>query len=63
MTARVNTVFQVLDTLKADIKDVSQTEGISQELLWVAIRQQADYELLLLAEQAKTHAALAQATL
>ena len=63
MTARVNTIFQVLDTLKADIKDVSQTEGISQELLWVAIRQQADYELLLLAEQAKTHAALAQATL
>ena len=49
MTARVNTIFQVLDTLKADIKDVSQTEDISQELLWVAIRQQADYELLLLA--------------
>ena len=50
MTARVNTVFQVLDTLKADIKDVSLSEDISQELLWVAIRQQADYELLLLAD-------------
>ena len=49
MTARVNTIFQVLDTLKADIKDVSLSEDISQELLWVAIRQQADYELLLLA--------------
>ena len=63
MTARVNTIFQVLDTLKADIKDVSQSEGISQELMWVAIRQQADYELLLLAERTKAHAALVQATL
>ena len=63
MTARVNTIFQVLDTLKADIKDVSQTEGISQDLLWVMIRQQADYELLLLAEKANAHSALAQATL
>ena len=51
MTARVNTIFQVLDTLKADVKDVSFHEEISQELLLVAIRQQADYELLLLAEK------------
>ena len=50
MTARVNNVFQVLDSLKKDINAVSLSEGISQELLWVAIRQQADYELLLLAD-------------
>mgnify|MGYP001396606401 FL=1 len=53
MTARVNTIFQVLDTLKADIKDVSEVDDISPELLWIMIRQQADYELLLLAEQMK----------
>ena len=63
MTARVNNVFQVLDSLKKDINAVSLSEGISQDLLWVMIRQQADYELLLLAEKANAHSALAQATL
>ena len=63
MSARVNTIFQVLDTLKADIKDVSEVDDISPELLWIMIRQQADYELLLLAEKAKAYAALAEATL
>ena len=63
MTARVNNVFQVLDSLKKDINAVSSTEGISQDLLWVLVRQQADYELLLLAEQAKAYTALAEATL
>ena len=53
MTARVNNIFQVLDALKADIEAVSTSEGISQDLLWILVRQQADYELLLLAEQMK----------
>ena len=51
MAARVNTIYQVLDTLKADIKDVCESEEISADLLWLLIRQQADYELLLLADQ------------
>ena len=63
MTARVNTIFQTLNTFKADIEDISKVEGISQDLLWVLVRQQADYELLLLAEQTKAHTALAEATL
>ena len=63
MTARVNSIFQVLDALKADIEAVSVSEGVSKDLLWVLIRQQSDYELLLLAEQAKSYAALAEATL
>ena len=53
MTARVNNVFQVLDSLKKDINAVSLSEGISQDLLWIMVRQQADYELLLLAERMK----------
>jgi hypothetical protein len=53
MTARVNNIFQVLDSLKADIDAVSVSEGVSPDLLWILVRQQADYELLLLAEQAK----------
>ena len=53
MTARVNNIFQVLDSLKADIDAVSVSEGVSRDLLWILVRQQADYELLLLAEQMK----------
>ena len=63
MTARVNSIFQVLDALKADVEAVSKSEGVSQDLLWIMVRQQADYELLLLAEKAKAYAALAEATL
>tara|TARA_B100001094_G_scaffold87621_1_gene83810 strand:- start:875 stop:1036 length:162 start_codon:yes stop_codon:yes gene_type:complete len=53
MTARVNTIFQTLNTFKSDIEDIAKVEGISQDLLWILVRQQADYELLLLAEQIK----------
>ena len=63
MTARVNNIFHVLETLKADIEAVSLSEGVSKDLLWILVRQQSDYELLLLAEKAKAHTALAQATL
>tara|TARA_B100000073_G_scaffold205445_1_gene170410 strand:- start:36 stop:227 length:192 start_codon:yes stop_codon:yes gene_type:complete len=63
MTARVNNIFHVLETLKADIEAVSLSEGVSKDLLWILIRQQSDYELLLLAEQAKSYSALAAATL
>ena len=51
MTARVNNIFQVLDSLKADVEAVSLSESVSQDLLWILVRQQADYELLLLAER------------
>jgi hypothetical protein len=50
MTARVNNIFQVLDALKADVESVSLSESVSEDLLWILVRQQADYELLLLAE-------------
>ena len=51
MAARVHSVYNVLDTLRADIVDVCKAEGLSPDLLWLLIRQQADYELLLLAEK------------
>ena len=53
MAARVHSVYNVLETIRVDIEDVCKAEGLSPDLLWLLIRQQADYELLLLAEKAK----------
>ena len=51
---RLNNIFQVLETLKGDIASVSLSENISEDLLWILVRQQADYELLLLADDLKS---------
>ena len=53
MAARTHYVGLVIDSLKADIDCCSDEHGISADLLWLLVRQQADYELLLLAEQLK----------
>ena len=50
MTAKVNNVYAVLDRLKDDIEDTCRDEGVSQLLLWLLVRQQADYEMLLIQE-------------
>ena len=50
MTAKVNNVYNVLDRLKDDIEDTCREEGVSQLLLWLLVRQQADYEMLLIQE-------------
>ncbi len=46
MTARVNNVYTVLDQIKSDIQFTCETEGLSPLLMWLLVRQQADYELL-----------------
>ena len=48
MTARVNEVYSILEHLKDHIEDLSNEQGVSALLLWLMVRQQADYELLLL---------------
>ena len=53
MAGRVNNIYQVLDSLKADVIDVCNSEGISLDLFWILVRQQADYELRIIAEKLK----------
>ena len=53
MAARTHYVSLVIDSLKADIDCCAEKHGISADLLWIVVRQQCDYELLLLADQQK----------
>ena len=46
MTARVNTVYVLLDDIKDSVNCVCDREGLSPLLFWLLVRQQADYELL-----------------
>ena len=39
---------EVLDRIKAEINSACEQYEISPELFWVLVRQQADYELLLM---------------
>ena len=53
MTARVKNVYQLLDSLKADIECTCEDEGLSPLLFWLLVRQQADYELMLINDPVK----------
>ena len=46
MTAKVNSVYNVLDQIKSDISITCEEQGLSPLLMWLLVRQQADYELL-----------------
>ncbi len=46
MTAKVNNVYSVLDQIKSDIDITCEKQGLSPLLMWLLVRQQADYELL-----------------
>ena len=50
MTARVKNVYQLLDSIKADVECTCKDEGLSPLLFWLLVRQQADYELMLIQE-------------
>jgi len=50
MTAKVNSVYNVLDQIKSDIESTCEDQGLSPLLMWLLVRQQADYQLLLLQE-------------
>jgi len=48
MAASVTSVYDVLDTIKNEVDILCDKENISPLLVWLVLRQQADYQLLLL---------------
>ena len=48
MTATVTSVYDVLDTIKNEVDILCAKENVSPLLIWLVLRQQADYQLLLL---------------
>ena len=48
MTATVTSVYDVLDTIKNEVDVLCAKENVSPLLIWLVLRQQADYQLLLL---------------
>jgi len=48
MTATVTNVYDVLDTIKNEVDCLCAKENVSPLLVWMVLRQQADYQLLLL---------------
>jgi hypothetical protein len=47
MVASVTNVYDVLDTVKNEVDCLCAKENVSPLLVWLLLRQQADYELLL----------------
>ncbi len=48
MAASVSNVYDVLDTVKNEVDTLCAQENVSELLVWLLLRQQADYQLLLL---------------
>jgi len=48
MAASVTKVYDVLDTVKNEVDILCAQENVSPLLVWLLLRQQADYQLLLL---------------
>ena len=48
MAASVGNVYDVLDCVKNKVEALCKQEGVSPQLVWLLLRQQADYQLLLL---------------
>jgi hypothetical protein len=48
MAASVVNVYDVLDTIKNEVDILCAKEDVSPLLVWLVLRQQADYQLLLL---------------
>jgi len=50
MAASVSNVYDVLDTVKNEVDVLCAKENVSPLLIWLLLRQQADYQLLLLSD-------------
>ncbi len=50
MAASVSNIYDVLDTVKNEVDCICVKENVSPLLIWLLLRQQADYQLLLLQE-------------
>jgi hypothetical protein len=48
MVASVTNVYDVLDTVKNEVDVLCAKEDVSPLLVWLLLRQQADYQLLLI---------------
>ena len=48
MAASVGNVYDVLDTVKNEVDVLCAKEDVSPLLVWLLLRQQADYQLLLI---------------
>ena len=47
MAASVSNIYDVLDTVKNEVDCICAKENVSPLLIWLLLRQQADYQLLL----------------
>ena len=50
MAASVSNIYDVLECVKYDVKKLCRDEEVSELLVWLLLRQQADHQLLLLQE-------------
>ncbi len=48
MVAKVSCVYDVLECVKDEVEELCRQEEVSPLLVWLLLRQQADYQLLLL---------------
>ena len=48
MAVSVTNVYDVLECVKQEVEELCKQETVSQQLVWLLLRQQADYQLLLL---------------
>ena len=48
MAASVSTVYDVLANVNQEVEELCKQEAVSPLLVWLLLRQQADYQLLLL---------------
>ena len=51
MAASVSNVYHVLDYVEQEVNELCQQDEVSPLLVWLLLRQQADYQLLLLKEE------------
>ena len=47
MAVSVTSIYDVLDVVKNEVDCVCEKEKVSPLLVWLLLRQQADYQLLL----------------
>jgi len=50
MTTPVSEVYEVIEELKLQVKDLARTGEVSELLVWMLLRQVADFELLKIKE-------------
>lgn len=52
MAAKISRLYAVVDGVKELVMETSKAEDISEELIWLLLRQRSDFEMLLCKEAA-----------